>query len=128
MIVELWFFEFTTDDSIQGNEQEGGAIEGHALADNRSEIDSDCPEITNCSGKLSPIFIIMCTLFMTKDNTTRLGWYSLSFDFIVSELQDLDRHDPILDKFETIIQDITVYYTKKLDMLRIKSEQHQVSL
>ena len=43
-------------------------------------------------------------------------------------MQDLDRHDPILDKFETIIQDITVYYTKKLDMLRIKSEQHQVSL
>ena len=52
----------------------------------------------------------------------------LSFNFIVSELQDLDRHDPILEKFETIIQDITVYYTKKLDMLRIKSEQHQVSL
>ena len=52
----------------------------------------------------------------------------MSFNFVVSELQDLDRHDPILDKFETIIQDITVYYTKKLDMLRIKSEQHQVSL
>ena len=67
-------------------------------------------------------------MYLVYDNTTRLGWYSLSFDFIVSELQDLDRHDPILDKFETIIQDITVYYTKKLDMLRIKSEQHQVSL
>ena len=63
MIVELCFFEFITDDSIQGNKQEDGTIEGQALADNRSEIDSDCPEITNCSGKLSLIFIIICTLF-----------------------------------------------------------------
>ena len=60
MIVGYCFFELITDDSIQGNEQEEGAIEGQALDDNRSEIDSDCPEITNCSGKLSPIFIIIC--------------------------------------------------------------------
>ena len=61
--VKHWFFQFITDDSIQGNEQEEGAIEGKALADNRSEIDSDCPEITNCSGKLSFIFITIFTLF-----------------------------------------------------------------
>ena len=63
MIVEHWFFKFITDNSIQGNEKEEGEIEGQVLADNRSEIDSDCPEITNCSGKLSPIFIIICILF-----------------------------------------------------------------
>ena len=66
-IVEHWFFEIITDNSIQGNEQEEGEIEGQALDDNRSEKDSDCPEITNCSGKLSPIFIIMCTLFILQD-------------------------------------------------------------
>ena len=64
MIVGHCFFEFITDDSIRGNEQEEGAIDRQALADNRSEIDSDCPEITNCSGKLSLIFIIICTLYI----------------------------------------------------------------
>ena len=39
---------------------------------------------------------------------------------------DSDKHDPIQEKFDMILQDITVYYTKKLDLLRIKSEQHQV--
>ena len=37
------------------------------------------------------------------------------------------KHDPIQEKFEMILQDITVYYSKKLDLLRIKSEQHQVN-
>ena len=38
------------------------------------------------------------------------------------------KHDPIHEKFELILQDITVYYSKKLDLLRIKSEQHQVNV
>ena len=38
------------------------------------------------------------------------------------------KHDPIHDKFEMILQDIMVYYSKKLDLLRIKSEQHQVNV
>lgn len=53
------------------------------------------------------------------------------FDSIVYVLKDdadSDQHDPIQEKFEMILQDITVYYTKKLDLLRIKSEQHQVIL
>ena len=44
-----------------------------------------------------------------------------------SKSSDTEEHDPIVEKFEMIIQDITVYYTKKLDLLRIKSEQHQVT-
>ena len=51
------------------------------------------------------------------------------FYFMIHVLKDdadSDKHDPIQEKFEMILQDITVYYTKKLDLLRIKSEQHQV--
>ena len=57
MLVEWWFYEFLADDEIKENEQEEGAVEDH-LADNRSEIDSDCPEITNCGGKLISCLII----------------------------------------------------------------------
>ena len=67
ILVEWWFFEFIADDEIKENEQEQGAVEDR-LADNLTEIDSDCPEITNCSGKFSPIFIVICTFYiMLKD-------------------------------------------------------------
>ena len=34
-------------------------------------------------------------------------------------------NDAITDQFSSILQDVTVYYTKKLDMYRIKMEHHQ---
>ena len=34
-------------------------------------------------------------------------------------------NDAITDQFRAILQDVTVYYTKKLDMYRIKMEHHQ---
>ena len=48
--------------------------------------------------------------------------------YVLKDDADSDKLDPIQEKFEMILQDITVYYTKKLDLLRIKSEQHQVIL
>ena len=40
----------------------------------------------------------------------------------------MKKHDQILEKFDMIVQDITIYYTKKLDLLRIKAEHHQESV
>ena len=34
-------------------------------------------------------------------------------------------NDAITDQFRAILQDVTVYYSKKLDMYRIKMEHHQ---
>ena len=60
IIVEWWLFKFITEYETQENEQEEGAVEERALADIRSEIDSDYPEITNCGGKLFPSLVIFC--------------------------------------------------------------------
>jgi hypothetical protein len=37
----------------------------------------------------------------------------------------LDVRDPVQQNFSEILKDITMYYTKKLDMLHIKLEHHQ---
>ena len=58
--MEWWLFKFITEDETQENEQEEGAVEERALADIRSEIDSDYPEITNCGCKLFPSLVIFC--------------------------------------------------------------------
>lgn len=47
--------------------------------------------------------------------------------FLIDDLYvngKLDSKNPVARQFATILQDITVYYTKKLDMLRIKMEHH----
>ena len=71
MFVELWFFEFIADDEIKDNEQEEGAVEDR-LADNRSEIDSDCPDITNCGGKLISCLIIVSGHIMLQDYRSKI--------------------------------------------------------
>lgn len=60
------------------------------------------------------------------DAKTYASHFFFKFSNLQLESKDSEERDPIMEKFETIIQDITVYYTKKLDLLRIKSEQHQV--
>lgn len=42
-----------------------------------------------------------------------------------SNSEDEDLNDAITDQFDAILQDVTVYYSKKLDMYRIKMEHHQ---
>ena len=36
-----------------------------------------------------------------------------------------EENELLTDQFNSILQDITVYYNKKLDMYRIKMEHHQ---
>ena len=45
--------------------------------------------------------------------------------FLRSSDEEKHLSDAITDQFGTILQDVTVYYTKKLDMYRIKMEHHQ---
>ena len=42
-----------------------------------------------------------------------------------SDEDEKSLNDAITDQFQVILQDVTVYYTKKLDMYRIKMEHHQ---
>ena len=64
--------------------------------------------------------------FLKTSNFVRLNNILFFNIHVLKDDADSDKHDPIQEKFEMILQDITVYYTKKLDLLRIKSEQHQV--
>ena len=71
ILVEWWFFEFIADDEIKENEQEQGAVEDR-LADNLTEIDSDCPEITNCGGKLIFCLIIDSDYIISQDCRSKI--------------------------------------------------------
>jgi hypothetical protein len=47
------------------------------------------------------------------------------FSMIFSNELGLDVRDRVQQNFSEILKDITMYYTKKLDMLNIKLEHHQ---
>ncbi len=47
------------------------------------------------------------------------------FSMIFSNEFGLDVRDRVQQNFSEILKDITMYYTKKLDMLNIKLEHHQ---
>ena len=52
-------------------------------------------------------------------NKFYLSLYSYESD------EERNINDAITDQFRAILQDVTVYYSKKLDMYRIKMEHHQ---
>ena len=50
-------------------------------------------------------------------------YYLSLFSYESDEERNIN--DAITDQFRAILQDVTVYYSKKLDMYRIKMEHHQ---
>ncbi len=63
-----------------------------------------------------------CSMCSTPVNPGQDDQYAVDDDEDSSSSSVMS--DPITDQFSAILQDITVYYTKKLDMFRIKLEHH----
>ena len=64
------------------------------------------------------------TVFLFENCINRPQVLHLVFTGFRNEF-GLDVRDPVQQNFSEILKDITMFYTKKLDMLNIKLEHHQ---